>query len=244
VRVAVVGLGSIGRRHVGNLLAMGHEVFGFDEDTRAYPIARALHAALNCAGSASLLNNRLADAVVIATPLDAHLEWVEWCISRRLPFYVEKPLGTLEEVPRWRQLVAMPLPVNMVGYQLRFHPSYRAMRQLVPTPLGGAFRCDFDMSTWPGKSYGPPELEASHEIDLALDCGLGLEDVVLSRGQYYREWYVYDANASAHVSFSSAAELGDQMYVDAMAHFLECVREGKPTKVPLSDGLRVLEALA
>jgi hypothetical protein len=38
--------------------------------------------------------------------------------------------------------------------------------------------------------------------------------------------------------------LGDQMYVDAMAHFLECVREGKQTRVPLSDGLRVLEALA
>jgi predicted dehydrogenase len=236
MRVAVIGCGSAGRRHIANLRALGCEVSGWDVNPAAIPVGVPVVAQYCAPGHYS--------AVVIATPMVLHLKWVEIAISQRVPMYVEKPLGSLEQLPRWRELAALDLPVNQVGYQLRFHPSYRAMRQLVPTPLGGSFRCDFDMSTWPGKSYGPPELEASHELDLALDCGLGLEDVVLSRGQYYREWYVYDANASAHVSFSSAAELGDQMYVDAMAHFLECVREGKPTKVPLSDGLRVLEALA
>jgi predicted dehydrogenase len=234
VRVAVVGCGSAGRRHLANLQALGCEAHGFD-----YGEMEGVSPALGLWLSS-------ADAVVIATPWDRHLQYVESAIRAGIPFYVEKPLGSLDQLPQWRKLttvVGASLPVNQVGYQLRFHPSYLAMRQLVPTPLGGSFRCDFDMSTWPGKSYGPPELEASHELDLALDCGLGLEDVVLSRGQYYREWYVYDANASAHVSFSSAAELGDQMYVDAMAHFLECVREGKPTRVPLSDGLRVLEAI-
>jgi predicted dehydrogenase len=230
VRVAVIGCGSAGRRHIANLRALGCEVGEFDLDRPNKVLTWADW-----------------DAAVVATPFETHLRYVVSAVAAGTPFYVEKPLGSLDQLPQWRKLttvVGSSLPVNQVGYQLRFHPSYRAMRQLVPTPLGGSFRCDFDMSTWPGKSYGPPELEASHELDLALDCGLGLEDVVLSRGQYYREWYVYDANASAHVSFSSAAELGDQMYVDAMAHFLECVREGKPTKVPLSDGLRVLEALA
>jgi predicted dehydrogenase len=185
-------------------------------------------------------------AMVIASPWDTHIKWVEVAVERQLPFFVEKPLGSLEQLPRWREIAAMDLPVNQVGYNLRFHPRYLAMRQMVPKPTGGAFCCDFDMSRWPGKAYGPPELEASHELDLALDCGLTSDSVTLNSGEenYYRGWLVHDDTALAECWFQSAEELGDQMYLDEMAHFLECVREQKPTRVPLSDGLRVLEAIA
>lgn len=234
MRVAVIGLGSAGRRHVGNLLALGCEVGRYDwaEQSDVRPV----------------LDLRISqwDAVVIATPWDRHLNYVVWAIAERTPFYVEKPIGSLEQLQIWREVAAMDLPVNQVGYQLRFHPRYRAMRQFIPKPIEGAFRCDFDMATWPGKAYGPPELEASHELDLALDCGLSAADVVLNSGakEYLRDWCICDGHAMAEVQFESAEDLGDQMYVDAMAHFLDCVREGKPTICPLAHGLRVLEALA
>lgn len=242
LRVAVVGLGSIGRRHVGNLLALGCEVSGDDTSSDAEARAKQQYPSLDCAKMAIYR----VDAIVIATPWDTHLDWVEWCIGRSLPFFVEKPLGSLEQLPRWRELAAMDLPVNQVGYQLRFHPRYRAMRAMVPNPTDGGFACDFDMATWPGSAYGPAALEASHELDLALDCGLPPDVVVIHSGaaEYYRSWAICDDIAIAEAHFTSAADLGDQMYVDEMAHFLECVREQKPTRVPLADGLRVLEAIA
>lgn len=234
MRVAVIGQGSIGRRHATNLEALGCEVGRFDWAEQA--------------GVRPSLEWRPVewDAVVIATPWDRHLKYALAAWYANSPMYVEKPLGSLEQLPRWRELVkASEGLTTQVGYQLRFHPRYRAMRQLIPNPTGGAFTCAFDMTTWPGKAYGPAELEASHELDLALDCGLSANEAVLFSGsdEYCRGWCLHDDIASARATFVSAAELGDQMYVDAMAHFLECVREGKPTICPLSDGLRVLEAL-
>lgn len=240
MRVSVIGCGSIGRRHIGNLLELGCDVYVTDPSAEARQRTWLEHP------GARLHNGEPVDAVVIATPWDQHLHLVEYCFERWVPFFVEKPLGSLEQLPRWRELAQMALPVNQVGYQLRFHPLYQAMRTFIPRPLHGTFRCDFDMATWPGKAYGPAELEASHELDLALDCGLTRDNVVLNNGavEYYRWWAVSDGRASASMQFTSAEELGDQMYVDEMAHFLECVREGKQTICPLSDGLRVLEALS
>ena len=46
------------------------------------------------------------------------------------------------------------------------------------------------------------------------------------------------------VEYRDPAELGTEMYTAAMAHFLECVREGRQTEIPLADGVRVLEVIA
>jgi predicted dehydrogenase len=231
--LAVVGAGSAGRRHISNLRALGCQVDCFD-----VAVAPGVQ-------PAAALDMAAYEAVVIATPWDTHLPYVGAAIQSKTPFYVEKPLGSLEQIPRWRELAAMELPVNQVGYQLRFHWRYRAMRRLIPNPTGGSFVCEFDMQSWPGQSYGPAKLEASHELDLALDCGLDAADVFLCDGlDYYRSWHISDDISTATSDFNSADELGNRMYLDAMAHFLAHVKDGTPTICPLSHGLRVLEALA
>jgi predicted dehydrogenase len=231
--LAVVGAGSAGRRHISNLRALGCQVDCFD-----VAVAPGVQ-------PAAALDLAAYEAVVIATPWDTHLPYVGAAIQSKTPFYVEKPLGSLEQIPRWRELAEMDLPVNQVGYQLRFHWRYRAMRQLVPNPTGGSFVCDFNMATWPGRAYGPAKLEASHELDLALDCGLEAEAAFLCDGfDYYRSWHISDDTATAEAAFSSPEALGNKMYLDAMAHVLAHVKDGTPTICPLADGLRVLEALA
>lgn len=203
------------------------------------------------------------DALVIATPWDRHLEYVEAAIACRTPFFIEKPLGSLEQLPRWRAIAQMDLPVNQVGYQCRFHPKAHAMKLLFPDATWGRFRCQCQLSD----RYGPFLLEAvSHDLDLALWLGasptvasvntqhhdglmqraeLGQFSVEYAeRADYLRLWSVGTwSDLGAEVSFDSPEALGDQMYRDEMAHFLECVRENKPTICPLADGLRVLEVV-
>lgn len=258
MRVAVLGCGSIGTRHIGNLLALGCEVQAFDVS------APARQAILERYPGQVQVDDRLSfdrvDALVIATPLESHLMWVEEAIRRRLPFFVEKPLGTLEQLPRWRELAALQLPVNQVGYQLRFHPVANTLREHC-TARAGTFTVACDMRTWPGQGYGPMLLELSHEIDLALWCGapvtvtyaaltdhtaaltLGDWCVALdSRAPRYRRfWRVSDQFTSYQQAFRSPDELGEAMYVDELQHFLLCVRHSLPSNVPLADGLRVLE---
>jgi predicted dehydrogenase len=266
MHIGVIGLGSIGRRHVGNLLSLGCDVYGFDEDVRAYPKAKEQYP--NLVLNPVAFNGRMdgtpyLDAVVIATPWNTHLEWVEWAVARRLPFFVEKPLGSLEQLPRWREIAAMDLPINQVGYQCRFHPKAQALKLLFHEPDYGTCWCCVDMRTWPG-TYGPFLLEASHEIDMALHLGARLDDVrawhvagkhvigigawnvhMADRSEYCRSWSVRThSDEGATVEFNCPEELGDQMYVDEMKHFLECVQRQVPTSVPLADGLRVLEVIA
>jgi predicted dehydrogenase len=261
MKVGLVGLGSIGRRHLGNLLDLGCEVVAFDvsADARAkaqeaYPHAQYVES-LPFAGL---------DALVIATPIGNHLRWVEESVARKLPFFVEKALGTLEQLPRWREIAAMDLPVNHVGYNLRFHDRVVEMRRRFPVVTGGFFNCQCDMRTWPG-SYGSPLLEMSHEIDLALAFGAPVErasgwaedsecHVVFADGRtvylnaaassYARSWNVSGESGYEEAGYFSPESLGVGMYRSEIAHFLARAADGYETACPLADGLKVLEVCA
>lgn len=261
MRVGLVGLGSIGRRHLANLLALGCEVVAMDvsEEARARAHAEFPHVAIFDA-----LPMRYLEAIVIATPIPNHLQWVEDAIRRKLPFFVEKAIGTIEQLPRWRELAALDLPINQVGYNLRWHRQLTQARILVNKPTHGQFFLDCDATAWPGQCYGSLLLECSHEIDLALYCGAGELDSVdvdehfadLWFGPnwcvrirddmptYHRQWTVQQLGTEASVFFYAPEDLGTEMYVWEMKDFLDCVREKYHSACPLADGLKVLEVCA
>ena len=262
LRVAVIGAGSAGLRHIRNLLELGCEAYFHDPDP-----ARALAVWRECPDAEACSSLSIAeswDAVVIATPHDQHLTYAAECAMYGRPFYVEKPVGTVSQLPYWKQIAAASAKLTtMVGYQCRHHIVAQAMRALVPGE-SGFFATACDMRTWPGKSYGPLLLEASHDLDLALACGapatvteaiidphyvaiqLGphwrvtLED----RADYRREWTIEQRGQSMSVTFQSPEAMGTLMYKDALLHFLECVRENRQTDCPLSEGVKVLEVCA
>jgi predicted dehydrogenase len=269
VRVLVIGAGSIGRRHIGNLLALGCEVFVWDISPAAQEAAFLIGARRKA------LQNRPPDAVVIATPWDQHAHSVEWALSQcpQSHLFIEKPLGSATQIERWQGIGAecdRRDLVTQVGYMLRFHPAAAGLRS-VPSPILGRFACHADMRTWPGSSYGPSLLELSHEIDLALHCGApssrvsvdvadehrhvfslcgsGLRWRLELDGQakrYERRWAVVSESMSVDVSIGRSDALGDAMYRAEMAHFLNAARTGKQSEpaATLADGIRVLDVCA
>lgn len=271
MRLAIIGLGSIGTRHLRNALALGCEVFVRDSDPAREHGAMLLGASdlfygvdtrcLSQPDSKPLYPK--IDALMVCTPCDNHLKWVQWAVEHRVHVFCEKPLGTLAQMEDWRALVkASEGLVTQVGYMLRFHPW--VMQQKALGPVDTAFLyCLCDMGQWPGSAKdGDPLLECSHEIDLALHlCGGGhvekarrddeccwteMERAFIGiwhqwRSGYSREWAVYRNGEDETIEFNSPEELGDQMYVGELKHFLDCVQSGRQTDVPLSDGLRVLE---
>ncbi|UYV37498.1 hypothetical protein N4R57_21655 [Rhodobacteraceae bacterium D3-12] len=168
VQYYVVGSGSIGRRHHGNLQALGAEahLLGW----RGLDLA-TLEALIGGAESA---------AVVIATATQVRLELIEICGRLGVPFFVEKPLafrmGELEQIYRAAAPVAER---SMVGFMMRYHP---ALRALVQEPVGGAYgfalEIGHDVRQWRqnwsfGESYaaksegGGVLLDLCHEVDMA-----------------------------------------------------------------------------
>ncbi len=121
LRVAVVGLGSIGRRHLENLQVLGCEAIA----VRRSPGSGEL-------GSLEEAASWGADAVVIATPTAEHAGALRWAVESGMHAYVEKPLAErsdgldelLERAEREGLVVA-------TGYNLRFHPALEAVREAV-----------------------------------------------------------------------------------------------------------------
>ena len=237
MRVAILGAGSIGTRHRATLEALDCAVTSFDAVPRAgvRPVGE--------------WRAEDYDAAVICTSWDQHLVYAQTAIGAGVPIYVEKPLGPLTETAIWRGLAVLTEErgiVTQVGYQTRFHPMYQGMRRACPRPTMVRMHCTVDMTTWPGGVYGPVALEASHDLDLALACGAESRVVSLqdARGAYLRTWEMAEHGAEYAAVFACPAALGTDMYTAAMGHFVACVLAREQTDIPLSDGVRVLEAVS
>lgn len=79
--------------------------------------------------------------MVIATPTDTHLEYIEACATAGKPICCEKPLDmTLERTDRCLQvLAAHPVPF-MLGFNRRFDPQIAQLRDAVAAGEPGALR--------------------------------------------------------------------------------------------------------
>lgn len=182
--VVVVGCGSIGRRHIGNLQTLGRRVVAFDPDPSRSEWARknlgcetvdALERALDARPS----------AVWVCTPPHVHADGAAAALERRIPCFIEKPLAhDLRAATRITAAAARRKTPVAVGYQLRFHPAMRWLKQAVTSGRYG--RLMFlrahvgqylpDWRPWQDyrRSYtarramgGGILLDASHELDLA-----------------------------------------------------------------------------
>jgi predicted dehydrogenase len=130
-RVLVVGAGSIGSRHIKNLLSLGARVSVYryrkersDELSALGPItvADSIEAGLDDAPNAIVISNRT----------DQHLEVALTAARRGIDMFIEKPLApTLTGLDELCREVDERGLVVEVGCMLRFHPTLRRVRELM-----------------------------------------------------------------------------------------------------------------
>lgn len=179
MRVAVIGGGSIGQRHAGNLRALGAEAVllpwrAFGGDPARFDAEGPF------------------DAAVIATATQLREAPVALCAARGLPLYVEKPLAhdpaTLDRIAELTRPLARR---SMLGYMMRYHPAFRHLARLDLSDIYRArFEIGHDVRQWRqnwrfAKSYaarsegGGVLLDLCHELDMALTLfpGLAIETV-------------------------------------------------------------------
>ena len=121
MRVAVIGLGSIGLRHARNLLALGETVIGYDPDP-------ARRSALGDADGRAVENRADAlgdaDAAVVASPNGCHLADLRAAIEAGCHVMVEKPLAhTTDGLSDLLDAAAAQDRIVFVAQNLRFHPA-------------------------------------------------------------------------------------------------------------------------
>ncbi len=133
MRVAVIGQGSIGRRHAEIALALGHELTVYDPDPAAVPPPGALAAA-----SAQECMER-AEAAIVASPPSEHVAHARMAIELGVPVLVEKPLALDAAHAAELDCLACERGTMLsVAMNLREHPGVRALSALMAEGAAGS----------------------------------------------------------------------------------------------------------
>ncbi len=132
MKFLIAGLGSIGRRHLRNLRALGeddivllrtHRATLPEEDLAGYPVETDLKVALK---------KHRPDAVVVANPTALHLKVAIPAAEAGCALLLEKPVSnSLEGLARLQSAVAAHAARVLVGFQFRFHPSLLCAHKLL-----------------------------------------------------------------------------------------------------------------
>lgn len=184
--VLVVGGGSIGQRHLGNLVELGVRRVGVVEtsETRRDQLRER-----GFATYPELSNGLEAiepECVIVATPPASHIEIADRAVDAGADVLIEKPLSNrLDGVQSFIEKVRSGQHVVRVGYNLRYHPGLRRLKELVDSDqLGriwwlraefGQYLPDWRPSTDYRRTYtahrnqgGGILLDASHEVDYVM----------------------------------------------------------------------------
>jgi predicted dehydrogenase/RimJ/RimL family protein N-acetyltransferase len=151
VRVAILGQGSIGRRHAAIALALGHEAIAYDPSPAAPspPGVQAASSARACLTGA--------DAAIVASPSSEHAADARLAIELGVPALVEKPLALgcahaaeLDCLARERGAMLS------VAMSLREHAGVRKLRALLSADaVGRVVRASAWCGSWlPGWRAG------------------------------------------------------------------------------------------
>lgn len=185
MRVAVLGCGSIGRRHARNLVSLGVDTIAYDPLGLARERLAAESPTVLCHGELDAVWASRPDAVIVGTPPDSHVPLALEAARRGAHIMVEKPLSfSLDGVDKLEAEVTARGLVHMVACNMRFHPGPASVKRTLASGVLGQIvyarvqtgsylprwrpEQDHRASYSASPRMGGALLDCIHEIDLAL----------------------------------------------------------------------------
>ncbi len=131
MKILIAGLGSIGRRHLRNLLLLNEtEILLYrtlqsslpETELAGFPVETSLQAALA----------QRPQAVIIANPTALHLDVAIPAAEAGCHIFVEKPIShSLERIDQLRAALQRGGGELLAGYHFRFHPGLQKVKELL-----------------------------------------------------------------------------------------------------------------
>ena len=154
-KILVIGLGSIGERHVRNLRKLGcnsiyvlrrknikPRTINFEDYSCIYSIEDAIKHNI--------------DAAIIASPSNNHTEYLNYLVNKRIPVLIEVPISnkidSLQRINDHAKVNKVPI---LVGHNIKYHPSLMKIYDLIKshveanTPPG----VTIDIKPLPGSAH-------------------------------------------------------------------------------------------
>ena len=184
MKILICGVGAIGERHQGNLLALGYTEISLMR-TSSNPL-RTIKGEFPTYSDLGVALVDGQDIVFVCNPTSLHVDTIVKALDAGSNVFTEKPVATsLEECDAIQAAMARSGKSVMVGYNMRFHPALIAVKNWIDsdrigTPIYARTQWGEYLPGWhPWEDYregyaarsdlgGGPALTLSHEIDLLL----------------------------------------------------------------------------
>lgn len=187
MKILIAGYGSIGRRHLNNLQQLGETDVVLlrsnrstlsDAEIKDIPIETEINAALD----------HKPQAVIISNPTALHLDVAIPAAQAGCSILMEKPVShNMERMPEFQSALKQGGGQVLVGFQFRFHPGLRQVKQwLVDEKIGKVVSCQ---SLW--GEYLPawhPWEDFRKAYSARADLGGGVVNT-LSHPLDYQRWF-------------------------------------------------------
>lgn len=125
MKIAIIGLGSIGQRHLANLKTLNlNNIITIDN----HPPKKADYLDLKKA----LRNEKNIKAAFICSPTYLHIPQATFCAQQKINLFIEKPLS--HNLRGLRNLIALVKKyklITMMGFNYRFYPGIMAIKNLL-----------------------------------------------------------------------------------------------------------------
>lgn len=181
MKILVCGAGSIGQRHIKNLLQLGETVLAWRERTNlASNLASKFNIKVFTNIDEAIENS---DGVVVSVSTNKHIDFALKVINQNKALFIEKPLSYNYDsiIPLLKK--SSSNNIIEIGFQLRAHPNIIKLHELLTSSDYGplyTFRASVGqrLDLWrPGTNYkesysansqmgGGALLDLTHEIDL------------------------------------------------------------------------------
>lgn len=203
MKFLIAGMGSIGRRHLRNLVSLGendiwlyrtHQATLPDDELVGFPVVTNLEEALA----------QKPEAVIVANPTALHLDVAVPAAKVGCHLLMEKPLSnSLDGITPLKEAVAVGKGKVLVGFQFRFHPG---LNQILSLLKDGAIGRPFSVRAHWGE-YLPnwhPWEDYRHGYAARTDLGGGVI-LTLCHPLDYLRWLLGDVREL----FAFGGHLGD-----------------------------------
>lgn len=185
MKFLVIGCGSIGERHIKNLIRLSvDKILACDINSKRLQLIKERYNIESFKNIKDALKQN-PNVALICTPPNSHISIAIEAINHNLHVFIEKPIShNLENIDELLEKAQKKNLIILVGYNLRFHRAIKLMKKLIDNGSIGKIlsaRLEYgyylpDWRPWQDykKSYtsksnlgGGIILDSSHEIDYA-----------------------------------------------------------------------------
>jgi predicted dehydrogenase len=182
LKILIIGLGSIGKRHAKNLLKLGYKNLIFCSKQKKLDRISSFKT-INVFNKLNLALEQNPDIALICNSTNIHCKTAIKGAKNNCNVFIEKPIGNKKkEIFSLQRIIKKKKLTNMVGYMMRFHPAVIKIKKIIEKKEIGKIYYAYSewseyLPNWhPDENYkksyasqkigGGPSLTLSHDLDL------------------------------------------------------------------------------